>query len=187
MKRMLRASGYLSRIIYHVVFSGDIKFDGKVYLASGVRLQATDGGVIVLGNGVHLSRGVTVIAQGGVVELGADVFIGEWSTITAKKQIRVGADTQVAERVTIRDQDHVIHGDVSLPIKEAGFVASPVTVGRDVWIGAGAVIVKGVGIDDGAVVGANAVVVNQVRSRTVVGGVPAREIGVRQRGAEGSQ
>ncbi|MCW4114265.1 DapH/DapD/GlmU-related protein [Aurantimonas sp. MSK8Z-1] len=49
-----------------------------------------------------------------------------------------------------------------------------VTIGNDVWIGHGAVVMPGVTIGDGAVVGANAVVTRDVPPFTIVAGVPAR-------------
>ena len=50
----------------------------------------------------------------------------------------------------------------------------PVTVGNDVWIGHGAVVLPGVSIGDGAVVGANAVVTRDVPPYRIVAGAPAR-------------
>ena len=54
-----------------------------------------------------------------------------------------------------------------------------VTIGNDVWIGHGAVILAGRSIGDGAVVAAGAVVSRDVAPYSIVGGVPAREIGRR--------
>ncbi len=51
-----------------------------------------------------------------------------------------------------------------------------VSVGNDVWIGYGSTILSGVTIGDGAIVAAGSVVVNDVPSYAVVGGVPARVI-----------
>lgn len=51
-----------------------------------------------------------------------------------------------------------------------------VTVGHDVWIGHGAVVLPGVAIGNGAVIGANAVVTHDVVPYTVVGGAPARRL-----------
>lgn len=49
-------------------------------------------------------------------------------------------------------------------------------IGRDVWIGASAVILGGVTIGDGPVVAAGAVVAKDVEAGAVVAGVPAREV-----------
>lgn len=51
-----------------------------------------------------------------------------------------------------------------------------VEIGNDVWIGAGAAIINGCKIGDGAIVAAGAVVAKDVTPYTIVGGVPAREI-----------
>ncbi len=52
--------------------------------------------------------------------------------------------------------------------------ARKVTIGNDVWIGHGAVIMPGVKISDGAVIGANAVVTKDVAAYHIVAGNPAR-------------
>lgn len=54
-----------------------------------------------------------------------------------------------------------------------------VTVGNDVWIGHGAVIMPGVTVGDGAVIGANAVVTKPVGAYEVVAGVPAKRLRLR--------
>ncbi len=54
-----------------------------------------------------------------------------------------------------------------------------VTIGNDVWIGHGAVILPGVTVGDGAVVGANAVVTKDVAPYAIFAGVPARRIRMR--------
>jgi len=49
-------------------------------------------------------------------------------------------------------------------------------IGNDVWIGANSVIKRGVRIEDGAVIGAGAIVVDNIPAFSVVGGAPARII-----------
>ena len=62
------------------------------------------------------------------------------------------------------------------PIDEDGHY---VTVGNDVWIGDNALILSGVSIGDGSIIGAGAVVVDDVMPYSIVGGVPARIIRMR--------
>lgn len=54
--------------------------------------------------------------------------------------------------------------------------AAPVTIGHDVWIGHGAIVLPGVRVGTGSVIAAGAVVSKDVPEYTVVGGVPARPI-----------
>ncbi|MCZ8546086.1 DapH/DapD/GlmU-related protein [Mesorhizobium qingshengii] len=57
--------------------------------------------------------------------------------------------------------------------------AQAVTIGHDVWIGHGAVIMPGLHIGNGAVIGANAVVTHDVPPYTIATGVPARPLRLR--------
>lgn len=55
----------------------------------------------------------------------------------------------------------------------------PVTIGHDVWIGHGAVVMPGIRIGNGAVVGANSVVTRDVAPYEIVAGTPARRLRMR--------
>ena len=52
----------------------------------------------------------------------------------------------------------------------------PVTIGHDVWIGHGAIVLAGRNIGNGAVIGAGSVVTKDVQAYSIVAGVPAKSI-----------
>lgn len=87
----------------------------------------------------------------------------------------------IGDDVTISFNAMLISGghDVQHPYFEADH--RPITIQDHVWIGAGAIVLKGVTIGEGAVVSAGAVVTHDVPSYTIVGGVPAKEIGKRNK------
>ena len=80
-----------------------------------------------------------------------------------------------AEMVSIRDHDHAF-ADRRRPYREQGFVAAPVHVGRNVWLGAKVTVCQGVRIGDNTVVGANAVVTRDLPANCVAVGIPARVV-----------
>lgn len=99
--------------------------------------------------------------------------------------VTVGAYTSIADGVTfIVGGNHQTRWISTYPFDEASrrghpHSRGPITVGNDVWIGMGAVVVSGVSIGDGAVVAGYAVVTRDVEPYTVVAGNPAQP--VRQR------
>ncbi len=139
-------------------------------IALSSRLRPSGRAYLSIGSAVTVCRGTEIRVDGGMVSIGASTYIGPWSSIMANHAIEIGSDVLIAERVTIRDQDHFIHGDSGVPIALAGFNALPILIGNDVWIGAGAVLLKGVRVGSGAVIAANAVVTSDVGEFEIVGG-----------------
>lgn len=153
---------------------------GGQRIAWSSKLRPSDCGSLNIGPAVTVSRGAEITVQGGEVSIGAHTFIGPWTSIVAKRSIAIGSDVLIAERVTVRDQNHSIHGVSGVPMARAGFDAAPIVIGDDVWIGAGAVLLRGVKVGSGAVIAANAVVNSDVGEYEIVGGVPARRLGFRR-------
>lgn len=82
--------------------------------------------------------------------------------------ITIGNNVAISENVIIRDSDnHNIEGVVN---------SAPIVIGDNVWIGMGAMILKGVTIGEGSIIAAGAVVTKDVAPNTIVAGVPAKEI-----------
>jgi acetyltransferase-like isoleucine patch superfamily enzyme len=99
--------------------------------------------------------------------------------VVADDSITIGAGCTIAEMVVIRDQDH--KGIVGSVWRHGEFTTAPIVIGSRVWIGAKATVLKGVRVGDDAVIGAGAVVTSEVEPATIVAGIPAAVIGVRDR------
>lgn len=87
--------------------------------------------------------------------------------------VKIGDDVMLAPGVLISTASHPLDG---VRRKKGLEVATPISIGNNVWIGMGAKILEGVNIGDNAVVAAGAVVNQDVSANTVVAGVPARVI-----------
>lgn len=105
------------------------------------------------------------------------VFFGRGVEFDVLGDITVGAHTVIAPRCFITDHNHgTLPG---LRIDQQPCPAEPVTIGSDVWLGTGVVVLSGVNIGDGAVVGANSVVTKDVAPMAIVAGAPARVLRMR--------
>jgi len=101
------------------------------------------------------------------------VFLNAGCVILDTAPVRIGDGTLIGPAVQIYCAEH--HKDPALRAQGLE-IARPVTIGRDVWIGGGAIILGGVTIGDRAVVGAGAVVAKDVPADATVVGNPARVV-----------
>jgi acetyltransferase-like isoleucine patch superfamily enzyme len=113
----------------------------------------------------------------------ATITIGDWTTIGyhtfvfASTAITIGANCLIAPFCYLVDSHHGIARDVL--IREQAMTARPIAIDDDVWLGVRVTVLNGVHIGRGAVVGAGAVVNQDVPSLAIVAGNPARVIGYR--------
>ena len=132
------------------------------------RLAARCGDCVAIHDGVFLFRLERA-------SFGANVSVHPMCYLDATGGLAIGDDVSIAHGVSILTTEH----DWTVPgvaTRDAAVTAAPVTIGDDVWIGAGARILAGITIGDHAVVGAGAVVTRDVAPRTIVVGVPARPL-----------
>lgn len=116
----------------------------------------------------------------GRISLGNDVYIGPGAKLSASDSfLRVGNKVQFGPNVTIMAGDHNVSelGKAIFDMHEARPEDNlPVEIDDDVWVGAGATILKGCRIGRGAIVAAAAVVTKSVPPYAIVVGVPARVV-----------
>lgn len=143
---------------------------------------------LVLGHRVRVYTWTTFnIEPAGCVEVGDDsVLVGPVFMCSA--QITVGRRVIISYNVTIADadfhpidpelrqQDAIANAPFGDRSRRPPFISRPVVIGDDVWIGIGAIVLKGVRIGDGARIGPGAVVTRDVPAGSAVVGNPARPV-----------
>ncbi len=163
-----------------VEFRGRALFQGRpiVSLAEGSQIIIEDGVVIasaVRANPLGLAQPTVLRALGA----GARVVLRAGAGISGSV-ICAGATIDIGEQTLIGAGAMIIDNDFHTPAGEWGWVADPssgarpIKIGRGVFIGARAIILKGVTIGDRAVVGAAAVVTKDVPAGQTAVGNPAR-------------
>lgn len=109
------------------------------------------------------------------IKLGSNVTLNEWVYISGYGNVTIGDAVRIGSRATILSSDHEFR-DCSRKIYQQGIQSGGVVIEDDVFIGTGAIILKGVTVGTHSVIGAGSVVVKDVPPYSVVAGNPARVI-----------
>ena len=125
------------------------------------------------GEGAHI-RAPFYCDYGYNIKIGSDVFINFNCIILDIAEVTIGEMTQIGPGVQILAADHPRD-----PMQRAAGLefGRPVRIGRNVWIGAGALVLPGVTVGDNAIIGAGSVVTRDVPAGATVVGNAARQTG----------
>jgi maltose O-acetyltransferase len=105
------------------------------------------------------------------IRLGPGVFLNFGCVFLDGLAIEVGEGCQIGPAVQVLTADHPRDPELRRQGLEYG---RPVRIGRNVWIGGGAIVLPGVTVGDDAIIGAGSVVTRDVPAGATVVGNPAR-------------
>ena len=110
---------------------------------------------------------------GSFIEVGENFYANFGCVILDCNWVRIGDNVMLAPNVQIYAAHHPLDASTRIAGPELG---SPVSIGRNVWIGGGAIVLPGVSIGDSAVIGAGSVVTRDVPPNVIAAGNPCRVI-----------
>jgi acetyltransferase-like isoleucine patch superfamily enzyme len=158
---------------------GRLRTDGLCFVCPGVKFEIGRNATVVLGRWSWIGHGSKVRVHEGQLIIGAKSVLGQECTISAFQHVAIGRECIIADRVMMIDFDHGMV-EVERPIREQGIYKRDVNIGHNVWIGYAACILRGVTIGDNSVIGTSSVVTCDVPANTIVGGIPAKPIRMRE-------
>lgn len=126
------------------------------------------------GSGVRLAPNVSLtnaerISIGDGTNIGARCHL--WAG-ASHGNITIGNNVRLAPNCFLTASNYGTHAGV--PFLEQPQEEHSITIGNDVWLGAGVIVLPGVTIGDGAIIAAGAVVAASIPDGVIAGGVPAR-------------
>lgn len=170
---------------WEAMFKG-VQFEGSALFLGRPLISVAPGAKIVLGNGVRVASSRRAnplgLAQPSVLRAltpQAQLVLGpavglSGTVLCAGNSIEIGQQTILGAGAMVLDTDmHVSVGDFDWRVEYTSN-SRPIKIGRGVFIGARAIILKGANIGDRAVVGAGAVVTGDVPAGHLAVGNPAR-------------
>ena len=131
--------------------------------------------LVDMGKGAVIYYG-TEIRKPTSLKIGDGSIIGDNAILDARCGIKIGCDVNLSSNVSIWSLQHD-HRDPQFRCTPDHY--GPVVIGDRAWIGPNTLILPRVTIGEGAVVAGGAVVTKDVPPFTIVGGIPAKEIGHR--------
>lgn len=153
-----------------------VRMDGYVWMRRiSIPRQWED---VTIEGGTALDEGVILLCSGGAkpnkLVIRQGTYINRYTMIDAHQQVEIGRNCMIGPQCYITDGNH---GDVlGITINQQAMQSRPVIIEDDVWLGAQVIVLQGVRIGNGAIVGAGAVVSEDIPSNTIAVGVPARVV-----------
>lgn len=149
-----------------------LRYGGRLSVARGTTLPAdllvrvSKGSSVSIGKDVHFRSGVIInTSDCGVVSIGDRVFFNDRCCLNSREEINIGDDSIIGQGVLFYDHDHDYRlGSLQ---KKDHYRTDSVSIGKRVWIGSNAVILRGVSIGDNSIVGAGCVVRESIPENTL--------------------
>jgi len=161
-----------------------IHFGNGITLGESVVIDGLSKEGVWIGNNVSIGP-YTIIEATGVISnigkgcsIGNNSGIGAFSFIGAAGGVRIGSDVIMGQRVSFHSENHNFDR-LDMPIREQGISRQGISVDDNCWIGANVVFLDGAHVGSGSVVAAGAVVRGVFPSNSVIAGVPAKLIRMR--------
>lgn len=159
---------------------------GLIRIGAFSRVDCTSREGIEVGHNFKLGAFSHMIASGTLSDLGQGISIGdnvgisEFAYLGGAGGLRIGSDVIVGQYFSTHPENHVFT-DPDVPIREQGVTREGIEIGSGCWIGAKVTILDGVTLGCGCVVAAGSVVTRNFPDYSIIGGVPARVLKMRER------
>lgn len=152
--------------ILKIISRKNLRYHFVERISPNVVIELNKGGKLLLGNRIRIHSGSKIkVRKDAKLSIGHNVRINYNCMFFCHQSIAIGDGCEFGPNVLVYDHDHDFK--CTGGIKEGNFLIAPVTIGKNVWIGANTVILRGTTIGDNAVIGAGSIVKGSIPSDTV--------------------
>jgi acetyltransferase-like isoleucine patch superfamily enzyme len=148
-------------VFWKIIYGRRLKITWVQAFDRGFTLRISGQAQVSVGKETVTRPNVTLRVEEGNLTIGDKCFLNSNVSVTCMKQVTIGDGCQIANNVVIVDHDHDYKNSLS------NFTKEVVIIGKNVWIGANCVILKGSKIGDNCVIAAGSVVKGEVPTNTL--------------------
>lgn len=141
---------------------------GKMFrVYKGVSFRFDYNSNVNIGNSVRVDDNCVLFAKSdSEITISDYVGLGMNNIIMCHERIIIGSHTTIAPNVLIYDHDHTF--DINAGVDFNNYESEEITIGKNCWIGANTVILKGSRIGDNCIIGAGSIIKGEIPSGSKV-------------------
>lgn len=155
--------------LYKVINGASFQSGIVERISPNVVLEFNKGSKVTLGNKIRVHSGSKIkVRSGAELNIGDNVKINYYCIIACRDRISIGEGTEFGPSVYLYDHDHDYKKGFNANSDEECFKQAPIVIGKNCWIGANTIILRGTKIGDNCVIGAGCVVKGDIPNNTVL-------------------
>lgn len=145
---------------------GKKNYRNLLYIDKTTMISVASKAKLNVGHNFRTRKNVEInVRNNANINIGNNVFLNSGCIITAREKIQIGDNTIVGPYVLIYDNDHKI---TSGEIEHNVYNTAPIIIGKNVWIGAGTIILRGTEIGDNSIIASGSIIKGRIDSGTVL-------------------
>lgn len=154
--------------VYRLINGASFKSSLIERISPNVVLEFNKGSKVTLGKKIRVHSGSKIkVRSGAELNIGDNVKINYYCIIACRDKISIGDGTEFGPSVYLYDHDHDYKKGLCANSDDESFKKAPIEIGKNCWIGANTIILRGTKIGDNCVIGAGCVVKGEVPAGTV--------------------
>ena len=166
--------GRYNTIYYKMLYGKRLNIEGRIAVGKGFKLiLGKNSRLTVKGDLATYDYCQINLKGGGDVTIGKGCIFNRFTSIVSHNKITIGNNVMCGEGVKIYDNDHKIYKG---EIYKNEFKTTPITIGDNVWLSNGVMILRGSNIQDNVVVGALSLVSGKLEKGYLYMGTPAKKV-----------
>ena len=143
---------------------GGVELEPGLNHIDGGIVRKSKNSIVSIGKGFSIRKyAILNVSENGTLKIGRNVFINYGTKINVRDNISIGEECIIGQDVLMYDHDH----DYKSENRRENFINDPITIGNNVWIGSGVIILKGSSIGDNSVIAAGSIVKGNIPPNTL--------------------